>query len=61
MGYGRRANCSAENKGAGIMVSDFIEQQGLLRLMESEAIRAGTSIPKTACVLLEYGAENGGY
>ncbi len=44
------------------MVSDFIEQQGgFLRLMDTEAIRAGASFPKTARVLLEYGAEKEGY
>ena len=43
--------------GAGIMVSDFIEQHDrCLRLDEEEA-----GIPKTARVLLEYGAEKEGY
>ena len=44
------------------MVSDFIEQRGgFLRLTETEAVRAGASFPKTARVLLEYGAEKEGY
>ena len=51
-----------KTKGAGIMVSDFIEQRGgFLRLTETEAVRAGASFPKTARVLLEYGAEKEGY
>ena len=32
-----------------------------MRLTETEAIHAGDSIPKTARVLLEYGAEKEGY
>ena len=40
-----------KTKGAGIMVSDFIEQHdGCLRLDKEEA-----GVPKTARVLLEYG------
>jgi len=51
-----------KTKGAGIMVSDFIEQHdGYLQLSEAEAAHAGTSVPKTARVLLEYGAEKEGY
>ena len=51
------------------MVSDFIEQQeGFLHVhvqptedrQEMEVVRAGTSIPKMACVLLEYGIEKEG-
>ena len=44
------------------MVSDFIKQWGgFLRLIETEAVCAGASFPKTARVLLEYGAEKEGY
>ena len=48
--------------GASIMVSDFIKQRGgILRLTETEAIRAGASFPKTAHVLLEYGEDKKDY
>lgn len=49
-----------KTKGAGIMVSDFIEQHdGFLRLPEFQARHA--DLPSTARVLLEYGAEKEGY
>ena len=49
-------------KGASIMVSDFIKQHdGFLRLTDDEAARAGAKVPTTACVLLEYRAEQEGY
>ena len=45
-------------KGAGTMVSDFIEQyDGYLRLSEEAAACAGTSVSRTVHALLEYGAE----
>ena len=40
----------------------FIEQHdGYLQLSEEEAAHAGSSVPRTACVLLEYGADKEGY
>ena len=51
-----------KTKGAGIMVSDFIEQHdGYLRLSEEEAARAGASVPKIARALLEYVADKDRY
>ena len=56
-----------KTKGAGIMVSDFIDQHnGFLRLteMEHKQIVSATKnpdFPKTARVQLEYGADKGGY
>ena len=44
------------------MVSDFIEQHDrYLQLSEVEAAHAGTSVPKTVCACLEYGADKEGY
>ena len=49
-----------KTKGAGIMISDFIEQHdGYLRLPEYQASHAG--VPHTARIRLEYGAEKDGY
>ena len=49
-----------KTKGAGIMISDFIESHdGFLRLPDVTAAPDG--VPKTARVLLEYGAEKEGY
>ena len=62
MGYRRPANYSAEDKRSryhGIRL--FEQREGFLRLTESEAVRAGASFPKTARVLLEYGAQKEGY
>lgn len=54
-----------KTKGAGIMVSDFIDQhRGYLRLTEAEHTRALASdpdFPGTARATLEYGAEKEGY
>lgn len=55
-----------KTKGAGIMVSDFIDQHnGFLRLTDEEHAQAvhslDSSFPKSARVLLEYGADKGGY
>ena len=47
------------------MISDFVDQhRGYLRLTDSEhaVVTANdTDFPKTACALLEYGAEKEGY
>ena len=48
-----------KTKGAGIMVSDFVEQHdGFLRIPEFQAQHAG--LPSTARIRLEYGAEKEG-
>ena len=55
---GEKPIIQPKTKGAGIMVSDFIEKHnGYLRAPES----APDDIPEKACVLLEYGAEKDGY
>ena len=49
-----------KTNGAGIMVSDFIEQHdGFLQIPKFQAQHAG--VPSTARILLEYGAEKEGY
>ena len=54
-----------KTKGAGIMVSDFIEQHsGFLRLTDDELKLARSTtptFPEAARCLLEYGAEREGY
>lgn len=59
---GEEAIIQPKTKGAGIMVSDFIEQHsGYLRLSTEEAKGVNPTFPTTARVLLEYGAEKEGY
>ena len=54
-----------KTKGAGLMVSDIIDQhRGFLSLTESEhsiATANNPDFPKTARALLEYGVDKGGY
>ena len=64
-GTGDEPYIQPKTKGAGIMVSDFVDQHnGYLQLSEEEHCRACVSdpnFPKSARVLLEYGAEREGY
>ena len=64
-GTGEEPIIQSKTKGAGIMVSDFVNQySGFLRLTESEAALTkakDASFPTTARVLLEYGADKEGY
>ena len=54
-----------KGKGSGIMVSDFITEEGYLRLTEEEVIRArakhGDKFWREARELLEYGESKDGY
>ena len=64
-GTGDHPYIQPKSKGAGIMVSDYIDQHnGFLQLSDTEYQLASVSspnFPKTARAILEYGANKDGY
>ena len=64
-GTGDEPCLQPKTKGSGIMVSDYVDQHsGFLKLSDEEhalACARDAKFPKSARVLLEYGAEKQGY